>query len=80
MGLRKYKRTIAKDRMLALGIDHVNKRLGRVQDGVANWRRALTGETGEAAEKAQMKVGNAIQIARRNAGITHGYIKAKRAV
>ena len=77
MGVRKYKRTIAKERMRALGIDRVNKRFGRVQDGLSNWRRALTGETGEAAEKAQMKVGNALQVARWNAGITHGYIKKR---
>lgn len=79
MGLRKHKRQIAKERMRALGIDHVNKRLGRVQGGVANWRRALTGKTGKAAENAQMKVGAALQLARRNAGITHGYIREKRA-
>lgn len=78
MGLRKYKRTIAKDRMRALGIDRVNRRFARVQDGVANWRRALTGETGEAAEKAQMKVGNALQAARRDcSGNTHVYIKKR---
>ena len=77
MGVRKYKRTIAKERMRALGIDRVNKRFGRVQDGLSNWRRALTGETGEAARTAQMKVGNALQVSRWNAGITHGYIKKR---
>ena len=78
MGMRKYRRQVAKDRMRALGIDRVNRRFGRVQDGLSNWRRALTGETGEAAEKAQMKVGNALQAARRDcAGNTHGYIKKR---
>ena len=52
MGLRKYKRQVAKARMRALKIDKVNRRFARVQDGVKNWRRVLTGETGEAGRKA----------------------------
>lgn len=62
--MRKYLRGIAKARMRALGIGNVNKRMGKVQDGIKNWRRALTGETGEAAEKAQMRVGMAIKNAK----------------
>ena len=77
MGMRKYRRQVAKARLRALGIDRVNRRMGWVQDGIVNWRRALTGETGEAARKAQMKVGAALQISRWNAGITHGYIKKR---
>lgn len=73
--MRKYLWKIARERMKALGVGNVNRQMGRVQDGIKNWRRALTGKTGEAARKAQMKVGKAVQIGRRNAGITRGYIK-----
>lgn len=57
MGLRNYQRQIAKERLKALGLDKVNRRMGREQDGIKNWRRALTGETGKAAEQAQMRAG-----------------------
>lgn len=73
--MRKYLRQIARNRMKALGVGNVNRQMSRVQDGIKNWLRALTGETGEAARQAQMKVGRAVQTARRNAGITRGYIK-----
>lgn len=57
MGMRKYKRQVAKDRMAALGIDRVNRRFATVQDGLPNWRRALTGDTGISALKAQVRAG-----------------------
>ena len=53
MGLRKYKREIAKARMKALGVDRVNKRMGVVNQGVVNWKRALYGDSGEAGRRAQ---------------------------
>ena len=57
MGVRKYKRTIAKARLTAAGIGNVNRKLSQEQDGKKNWKRALTGETGRAAERAQMVAG-----------------------
>lgn len=51
MGLRKQKRQIAKARLTALSVGHVNKAMHTEQDGVKNWRRALIDP---AAEKAQL--------------------------
>lgn len=55
--MRKYRRQIAKARLKAMGVGNVNRQMHREQDGVRNWRRALTGETGQAAEKAQIMAG-----------------------
>ena len=57
MGLRKYQRQVAKARLAAMGVGNVNRQMHREQDGIKNWRRALTGETGEAAERALMLAG-----------------------
>ena len=57
MGMRKYERQIAKARLRALGVGNVNRQMHREQDGQKNWRRALTGETGVAALKAQIMEG-----------------------
>lgn len=57
MGMRKYERNIARARMRDLGIGNVNRQMSRVQDGIKNWRRALTGKTGQAALKAQIIAG-----------------------
>lgn len=55
MGMRKHQRQIAKARMAALGIDRINRKLKiRNPDGVQNWRRILTGDIAEAAERAQI--------------------------
>ena len=40
-----------------MGVGNVNRQMHREQDGIKNWRRALTGETGEAAERALMLAG-----------------------
>ena len=56
--MRKYLRQIAKARMTAMGIGNVNRGLGKKgEDGVANWRKALYGKSGEAAEKALVMAG-----------------------
>ena len=53
MGLRRIKRQMAKARMTAAGVGNVNRKLRLVgEDGVANWRKALT-PAGEKAQKAQ---------------------------
>lgn len=53
MGLRRIKRQIAKARMAAAGVGNVNKKMRLVgEDGVANWRKALT-PAGEKVQKAQ---------------------------
>ena len=53
MGLRRIKRQIAKARMTAAGVGNVNKKMRLVgEDGVANWRKALT-PAGEKAQKAK---------------------------
>ena len=57
MGMRKYERNIARARLHDLGVGNVNRQMGRVQDGIKNWRRALTGKTGQAALKAQIIAG-----------------------
>ena len=58
MGLRSIKRQIARGRMAAMGLDRINKRLSYMSsDGLPNWRKALEGESGEAAHKAQLMAG-----------------------
>lgn len=57
MGMRKYERQIARARLTDLGVGKVNKAMGRENDGVKNWRRALTGDTGKAAARAQIMAG-----------------------
>lgn len=52
MGLRKYKRQIAKGRMTAAGVGNVNKKMHIADEkGVVNWRKAL----GKDAERPQMR-------------------------
>jgi len=75
--MRKYLRQIAKNRLDAMGVGNVNRAISKEQDGVKNWRRAVTGETGEAAEAAQMKAGRILQQMRRDSGQTKGYIKRR---
>ena len=57
MGMRKYLRQIAKNRLAAVGLENVNRKMSIKKDGVENWRRALSGESGKKAEAAQMKAG-----------------------
>lgn len=58
MALRRIKRQIAKARLSAMGVGNVNKKMRlKKEDGLQNWKRALYGETGEEAHKAQMNLG-----------------------
>ena len=41
MGVRKYKRQIAKARLKAIGVDKVNRRLRVVSEGAPIWRKVL---------------------------------------
>lgn len=41
MGLRKYKREIARQRMRTVGVGNVNKKMGKLVRGVKAWRLAL---------------------------------------
>ena len=53
MGLRKYKRQIAKDRMKFIGFDKINKNFSvRNPDGVPNWKLALMDEKAHRAQIA----------------------------
>ncbi len=86
MSMRPYQRQIAKARMAALGIDRINRRMGRKtlisngtlrrwmktrrgrrlldeirEDDQQNWRRILTGDIAEKAEKAQIKKANKLK-------------------
>ena len=65
MGLRKYKRSIAKARLKAASVGNVNRKLSKVRDGIPMWRMALTGDSGEKLERVQMNYGKLIK-ARRN--------------
>lgn len=67
MGMRKYLRQIAKNRLAAVGLENVNRKMSIQKDGVANWRRALYGESGEKARAAQMKAGRQAAALRRKA-------------
>lgn len=42
MGMRKYKREIARQMMRAAGIGNVNKKMGKAVRGVKMWRLVLT--------------------------------------
>jgi hypothetical protein len=75
--MRKYLRQIAKNRLDAMGVGNVNRAMSKEQDGTKNWRRAVTGNTGETAEAAQMKAGRILQRMRRDSGQTKGYIKRR---
>ena len=53
MGLRKYKRNIAKARMKITGFDKINKNFGvKNPEGEANWRTALKDEKAHMAQIA----------------------------
>ena len=69
MGLRKYRRQIAKTRLEIMGVGNVNRKLHLY------WKAALTGKSGEAAEKAQMAWGN-VHLSK---GKTKAQIKRERA-
>ena len=58
MGLRKYRRQIAKTRLEIMGVGNVNRKLHLRKDVLPYWKAALTGKSGKAAEKAQMAWGN----------------------
>lgn len=60
MGMRRYLRQIAKDRLTAAGAGNVNGKMAKVVDGQKVLRRALTGETGKRALRAQMLAGEKI--------------------
>ena len=64
MGLRKYKRAIAKERLQAASVGNVNRKLSRVRDGVQMWRMALTGDSGRKLERVQMNYGKLIKARR----------------
>ena len=58
MGLRKQRREIAKARMAVIGLDRINKRMSYISsDGLPNWRKAITGDSGKSAHKAQLMDG-----------------------
>lgn len=53
MGLRKYRRQIAKDRMRVIGIDRINRRMSEKNaEGVPNWKTALIDEKAHRAQIA----------------------------
>lgn len=54
MGLRKYKRSIAKARLAAANFGNINKKFSVKKDGVPLWRAILTGKEGRDAERVQM--------------------------
>lgn len=45
MGMRKYKRQIAKAHLLAVGVGNVNRKMSEEKDGVKVWRLALADST-----------------------------------
>ena len=59
--MRKYKRAIAKARLAAMGVGNVNRKMSVKMDGVPGWRRALYGESGKAAHRAQMNLGKLLK-------------------
>ena len=63
--MRKYKRQIAKARLKAMGADRVNRKLGRVKDGLPLWRVLTEGKSGQEAEAVQIGTATAPK-ARRN--------------
>ena len=61
MGLRKYKRDIAKARLAAANFGNINKKFSTRKDGVPLWRAVLTGKEGRDAERVQMNYGKLIK-------------------
>lgn len=62
MGLRAIKRQIARARLKVMGLDRINKRMSYMaHDGLKNWEKAITGESGEAAHKKQLLEGAKIK-------------------
>ena len=54
--MRKYLRQIAKARMTLMGVGNVNEKMRlKGEDGVPNWRKAVSGESGEKARRLQTK-------------------------
>ena len=53
MGLRKYKRQIAKARLKIIGVEQVNSEMGATNaDGIPNWKVALMDEKAHRAQIA----------------------------
>ena len=67
MGLRKYKRQIAKARLSAADFGKINKKLHVVRNGVPLWRAILTGKEGRDAERVQMNYGKLMKARREQA-------------
>lgn len=61
MGLRAYKRQIARARMTIMGVGNVNKKMKLKKYDIPNWKRALYGKTGDEAHRAQMNLGQLIK-------------------
>lgn len=57
MSIRSAKRQMAKARLKALGVDRVNRAMGRLSGKGPAWRRVLTGDLAKKAETALMKKG-----------------------
>lgn len=53
MGMRKYKRQIAKAHLRAVGVGNVNRKMGMETDGVKVWRLALDDSTATARRKTR---------------------------
>ena len=64
VGLRKYKRQIAKDRLECANFGNVNKKLHVKRDGLPLWRAVLTGKGGRDAERVQMNYGKLLKAKR----------------
>ena len=50
MGMRKYRRQVAKERLRAIGVDRVNRRLKVVADGQVIWRKVLADDKAHDAQ------------------------------
>ena len=62
MGLRTYKRQIAKARLQVIGAGNVNKKMSKKNpEGVPTWKLMLSGKTGQEAHRAQMNLGKLIK-------------------
>ena len=61
MGLRKYKRQIAKARLECANFGNVNKKLHVVKDGVPLWRAVMLGKFGRESERVQMNYGKLLK-------------------
>ena len=62
MGLRRYKRQIAKARLAIMGRENINGTFSvKNADGIPIWKTALYGKTGEAAYRAQMNHGRLLK-------------------